>query len=482
MRRTPLVETLESRTLFSSYVIAPIGSDSAAGTSAAPWKTIQRAVSAVKAGDVVNVRAGTYAGFMLGWDGQMAGTATSPITFKADPGVIINATNSHTRDGISVENCNYIVIDGFNIQPTATDAAWRSGIRLGGGGNGNIVRNNTVTMRSQDTQGIFSSFSQNQVVEYNEVSGNQDAGIYCSNSAINPTVRGNYVHDLSSITGQGVGLHFNGDVSQGGTGIIQGGLIEQNRVVNCGNAINMDGMQNATIRNNVLTNNTGKGIAIYNRDASGPSSGNSVINNTVVQPTGIAAIFVLGAATNTTIANNILSTQSGPDIYFDSAALSGTKSDNNVLITSSGRPFQGGVGGDTSMTMATWRSTYSFDTHSITSNSAAVFSNPSSGDYTLRQSSPARRMADMTKIAAADFFNLPRFETTGGDVGAYRYIVPGDTNFDGRVTPQDYTAVDSTLGQVRIGHEYLAGDTNFDGRVTAQDYTAVDSNLGIIAL
>ncbi len=481
MKRTPLIENLESRTLFSSYVVAPTGSDSSAGTSAAPWQTIQKAVSAVKAGDVVNVRAGSYAGFVVGWDKLLSGTASSPITFKADPGVIINAVNYRSRDGISIENSNYIIVDGFTVQPTTADAAWRSGIRLGGGGTGNVVRNNNVAMRSQDTQGIYSSFSQNLVVEYNEISGNQDAGIYSANSAINPIVRGNYVHDLSLISAQGVGIHFNGDASQGGTGIIQGGLIEGNRVVNCGNAINMDGMQNAVIRNNVVSNNSGKGIAIYNRDASGASSGNTVINNTIIQPAGIAAIFVLGAATNTTIANNIFATQSGPDIYFDSAALSGTRSDNNVLITSSGRPFQGGVGGDTSMTLDTWRSTYNFDTRSVVSNAAAVFSDPASGVYTLRQSSPARHIADMSKIPAYDFFNLPRFETTGGDVGAYRYLIPGDTNFDGKVTAQDYTAIDATIGMVRTGNEYLAGDTNFDGRVTAQDYTAIDANMGTSA-
>src|SRR4051812_2762221 len=98
-----ILEPLENRTLMSSYVVSTTGSDSAAGTSAAPWKTIQKAVNSVKAGDIVSVKAGTYAGFAFG-DQQVSGTASAPITFKADAGVVINATNAQTRDGIGVEN------------------------------------------------------------------------------------------------------------------------------------------------------------------------------------------------------------------------------------------------------------------------------------------------------------------------------------------------------------------------------------------
>jgi autotransporter-associated beta strand protein len=64
-------------------------------------------------------------------------------------------------------------------------------------------------------------------------------------------------------------------------------------------------------------------------------------------------------------------------------------------------------------------------------------------------------------------------------VGKYTYL--GDTNMDGQVTPQDYTAVDSNLGTsgIDLGIAWFLGDTNFDGNVTAQDYTAVDSALGL---
>jgi hypothetical protein len=77
----------------STYYVSPDGSDTAAGTEAAPFRTIQKAASLVDAGDTVVVRAGTYAGFQLGWGFPQSGTATRPITFKADPGAVIEGRN-----------------------------------------------------------------------------------------------------------------------------------------------------------------------------------------------------------------------------------------------------------------------------------------------------------------------------------------------------------------------------------------------------
>ncbi len=64
-------------------------------------------------------------------------------------------------------------------------------------------------------------------------------------------------------------------------------------------------------------------------------------------------------------------------------------------------------------------------------------------------------------------------------VGKYTYI--GDTNMDGQVSAQDYTAVDANIGSNNInpGIAWFYGDTNFDGNVTAQDYTAIDAALGL---
>jgi hypothetical protein len=63
-------------------------------------------------------------------------------------------------------------------------------------------------------------------------------------------------------------------------------------------------------------------------------------------------------------------------------------------------------------------------------------------------------------------------------VGKYTYI--GDTDWDGQVTPQDYTAIDANLGATGLdpGVAWFSGDTDFDGNITSQDYTGIDAALG----
>jgi autotransporter-associated beta strand protein len=66
----------------------------------------------------------------------------------------------------------------------------------------------------------------------------------------------------------------------------------------------------------------------------------------------------------------------------------------------------------------------------------------------------------------------------GAIVGKYTYI--GDTNMDGQVTPQDYTATDSNLGtSVDPKISWFYGDTNFDGHIDPTDYAGIDGALGL---
>src|SRR5262249_40319731 len=130
-----------------TFYVATNGSDSSNGSATSPWRTLQHAADTVQAGDTVIVHAGTYAGFIVGWDTPTAGTASAPITFRADPGTVINARNVHTPTGIDLEpGCDYWVIDGFTLLGGGTIAAYPtrgSGIKVTG--NNDVVTNNTVT-------------------------------------------------------------------------------------------------------------------------------------------------------------------------------------------------------------------------------------------------------------------------------------------------------------------------------------------------
>src|SRR5262245_40222009 len=107
-RARPHLEALEVREVLSTYYVATTGSNNNAGTTDAPWLTLQHAANQVRAGDTVIVRAGTYVGFDLRTDG----TAAAPIQFLAEAGVVINARNALTPDGINLEGADWVTIQG----------------------------------------------------------------------------------------------------------------------------------------------------------------------------------------------------------------------------------------------------------------------------------------------------------------------------------------------------------------------------------
>lgn len=68
--------------LGATIYVAPTGSDTAAGTLAAPIKSIQSAVDKAKAGDTIYLRGGTYA-LAKNIQIKKSGTASAPITLSA---------------------------------------------------------------------------------------------------------------------------------------------------------------------------------------------------------------------------------------------------------------------------------------------------------------------------------------------------------------------------------------------------------------
>src|SRR5690349_21394153 len=107
----------------ANYYVSNSGNNSNSGlTLPLAWATLQYAANKVAAGDCVLVANGTYVGCYI----SKSGTSGNPIVFKAlGNSVTINQPNATTNDGINVENCDWIVIEGFRVinQP-------RTGIRV----------------------------------------------------------------------------------------------------------------------------------------------------------------------------------------------------------------------------------------------------------------------------------------------------------------------------------------------------------------
>ncbi|MFC4600792.1 fibronectin type III domain-containing protein [Cohnella hongkongensis] len=87
----------------TTYYVATNGNDANAGTSGAPFRTIQRAANVAQAGDTVVIRSGTYRETVTPAN---SGTSGQPIKFQAEAGatVVVSGTEpvtGWTREGTS---------------------------------------------------------------------------------------------------------------------------------------------------------------------------------------------------------------------------------------------------------------------------------------------------------------------------------------------------------------------------------------------
>lgn len=106
----------------ATYYVSPSGSDSSNGSSASPFKTIQKAADVVNPGDTVILRNGTYTGASDSVaDIHRSGTASQWITFKAENqwGAIVDGRNFSTSHGLIIDSgVGYVRIEGLQIQKT----------------------------------------------------------------------------------------------------------------------------------------------------------------------------------------------------------------------------------------------------------------------------------------------------------------------------------------------------------------------------
>ena len=103
---------------------------------------------------------------------------------------------------------------------------------------------------------------------------------------------GNLVHDNDY-----VGIHVNGDISEGGVGVVTSAHVAGNvNYKNGQNGINCDGIQDSLFENDVIYDNDRNGIELYQIDALGGSTNNVIVNCTIDQSNHGVAIEVAACA------------------------------------------------------------------------------------------------------------------------------------------------------------------------------------------
>jgi hypothetical protein len=389
--------------LADTFHVAVTGNDGAAGTSAAPWRTIQRAADAVQAGDSVIIHAGSYLGFRV----DARGTEAAPIAFVGDGEVEIQGSATANRDAVLFEGAAWVSVEGLSVS-----GATRAGI--------SALECEHITVRGNRVDangrwGVFSAFCDDLVVEDNEVSRSAgEHGIYASNSADRPVIRRNRVWGNNMC-----GIHMNGDINFGGDGVISGAIIENNVIIDNGRSggsgINADGVVGAVIRNNVLDGNHASGVSLYRIDGGAASTGNKVINNTIRMASDARwAVNIQDGSNGNTLRNNVLlnPTAGRGAIDLCDACVTGTVSDHNAVV---GRFL---VGGDP-VDLTGWRARTGGDQSSFVATDAQLFTDPAAGDLTLRDGSPAIDQGVAQGAPTHDVEGTGRPQGAAIDIGAY---------------------------------------------------------------
>jgi parallel beta-helix repeat protein len=282
---TAIPKAQASATPEQIFYVAPTGNDNDPGTEAQPWKTLQKAVETLTAGQTVLVKDGTYYGML---EMNHSGEPEQPITLRAFPGAKpVIEINEAFDEGIIVRGVSYITIDGFELVYTAPGAEQANGERY----------ENGISIESV-MDGSTPLLPHHITITNNRVHGFPGGGIG-SGLADYITVEGNIVWEnalWSKYNNSGISLYqsVDFDLEAGFHNIIRGNTVfkNENRVpgtgignttITDGNCIIIDdsrqtqkflanktqypAYQSATlIENNICAGNGGRGVHIFLSD------------------------------------------------------------------------------------------------------------------------------------------------------------------------------------------------------------------------
>jgi uncharacterized protein DUF1565 len=401
--------------------VATNGNDSAAGTAAAPMKTIAKATTKAQAGDCVQVHAGTYAeSTTIAFAND--GTQAMPIVVRSADGkgaAIIDAGGNRTGETVLVRH-DYVIIDGFEFKNSPTDTSQQV-VHFDGTGNkctGSILRNNKITGGFDHIK--INNAAPNVTVEFNEFYGAFGHLPISLTGAPGLVFRGNFGHDWNTGDNGAVQL-------KGGSHDV---LFDSNRFQDvtstagtiamgdgCDATCDIDPNHYAAVRVHAINNvfvRVGRGFDIQGcQDC-------AVISNTIVDSSAGNVTFKLtSAATNGTtkdtvnarIVDNLVTSSKGNMGNFmqvNGASGTGMVSDYN-LVWNNGASVDWGDGHPASA-----------DTHSVKADPKLM--SPSSGDYRPGAGSAAISTGtNMFSDVPHDALGVPRPASGSFDIGAYQH-------------------------------------------------------------
>jgi hypothetical protein len=451
------------------FYVATNGSDSNPGTSAAPWRTIQKAMNSATAGSTVNIRAGTYPERLTV---NVSGTAGSYITFQPEgfngtldaegkptcggytgvacggAAVILDYSSlGRTRGAafLQITNKSYVRIQGFTFRGYRTygESSQSRGVRIDGTGSHHLdvfmnrfldnkcVAADGASVCAHDGANAFHHFYVWNATDVNIV-GNEMGNIWTSYSEV-LAVRGgaqrvlvgwNHVHDTDGIPI---------DTLDGASSTIRGNLVEFSGQKRDGSdfypgftaqGIYVDGGVNVTIERNTVRD-TGWCIQA-DAEPNQASAHDIVVRNNVLARCYAGIKFGTFYGTPSKVYNNsaynntIYDSDNGIVAYPSSGTLVWK---NNALVNNSNH-----VVASAGASLGTLSYNLYYSGGGIPSGDATrltvnpQFMNPAAGDFRLSVTSPARNAGDpattTASAGATDYTGNSRIIGGRIDVGA----------------------------------------------------------------
>jgi hypothetical protein len=228
----------------ATFYVAPTGSDDAAGTRQAPWRTVQKAFDTLRPGQTALVRGGTYRENLVV---DRGGRPDAPITVRSAPGeraVLEPAVHAPSYPLRLTTGAAYVRIQGFVIQ----DARGPSTMNVVGLGEDPGAHDYEIS----DCEIRFARNS---------------SGVFVDNTNRHVWLLGNTVHDNNEPGVQHQGIYFEGHDSVIANNVVYGqtdGFGIQIRA----------GARNVEVTNNTVTRVSLSGIMVEST-----ASDVTVVNN-----------------------------------------------------------------------------------------------------------------------------------------------------------------------------------------------------------
>ncbi len=422
----------------ASFYTSTSGSDSNSGTSSSPFRTINKGVSILHAGDTLFVKAGTYAEQLS--DSIPSGTSwTNAVTIKANPGdiVTIKPPSSAMRVVTFAYGEKYIIIDDFIMDGANMSSDVIKFQNNSGSASANHIRISNSEVMNGANMGILIAADDSVPIQAD------------FNEFINLKVHNNGKGDTT-------GNHLHGMYIQTNNNLVDGGSYYSNashgiQVDSChGVNGNNNIFRNLKLHDNGTTSGTGNpansiGIGIY-------CGNNNLVYNVVAWNNG-GNFQANWLPQNTKFYNDVgyKNFSSNYGNFFIGSGANGTLIKNSIGFQGAGSNFVNNAGATSQNNL------FGVD---------PLFVDAANANFALKSGSPAIDAGQALSEVTTDINGVTRPQGGVYDIGAYE--------FGGTVSPTASPTVAPTNNPTSTPTP--TPDRNSDGKVDGVDYVLYLNN------